>query len=63
MIEFGSCGLGVQHWWWGVHAVDFALLVFLVAGCVVRVVERGEGVVSEKEKRKTEEVRGERALS
>ena len=63
VIEFGSCGLGVQHWWWGVHAVDFALLVFLVAGCVVRVVERGEGVVSEKEKRKTEEVRGERALS
>lgn len=78
VIEFGSCGVGVQHWWWGVHAVDFALLVFLVAGCVGRVVEggagegRGRGVGSgevgrEKGKRETEEevrgVRGERALS
>ena len=66
VIEFASCGLGVQHWWWGVHAVDFAFLVFLVAGCVARVVEggagegRGEGVVSEeeKEKRNTESPRG-----
>ena len=25
VIEFASCGVGVQHWWWGVHIVDLIL--------------------------------------
>ncbi|OSS52754.1 hypothetical protein B5807_02406 [Epicoccum nigrum] len=41
VVEFASCALGVQHWWWGVHAVDFALLVFLAGALVARVVEGG----------------------
>lgn len=56
VIEFASCGLGVQHWWWGVHAVDFALLIILLAGVVAGVAERRalkveERVVSVREKR------------
>lgn len=47
VFEFGSCGVGVQHWWWGVHSVDFALVVMSVLGvgsCVVdRAGRRGGG--------------------
>jgi hypothetical protein len=32
VFEFNSCGVGVQHWWWGVHSVDFALVVMIVLG-------------------------------
>ena len=39
VFEFSTCGLGVQHWWWAVHILDFALLVCLLVGGAVRVVE------------------------
>ncbi|KAF2032766.1 hypothetical protein EK21DRAFT_59931 [Setomelanomma holmii] len=40
MFDFASCGLGVQHWWWGVHSVDFAVVVLGVLGWALRVIER-----------------------
>jgi hypothetical protein len=27
IFEFTSCGVGVQHWWWAVHIIDFSLIV------------------------------------
>jgi hypothetical protein len=35
VFEFASCGVGIQHWWWAVHSVDFSLVVVLLlaAGC------------------------------
>jgi hypothetical protein len=35
VFEFSTCGVGVQHWWWGVHVVDLIMVVALVAGAVV----------------------------
>ncbi|KAF1966738.1 hypothetical protein BU23DRAFT_560007 [Bimuria novae-zelandiae CBS 107.79] len=40
-IEVSTCGLGVQHWWWAVHVVDFVLVLALVLG-MVAVVTEGE---------------------
>jgi hypothetical protein len=40
VFEYGTCGVGVQHWWWGVHIVDLILIVALVAGAAVTVVDR-----------------------
>jgi hypothetical protein len=42
-FEFNSCGVGVQHWWWAVHSVDFALVVMMVLAGVSWVVERLTG--------------------
>ncbi|KAH7067209.1 hypothetical protein FB567DRAFT_541959 [Paraphoma chrysanthemicola] len=42
VFEFNSCGVGVQHWWWGVHSVDFALVVISVLGLVCRMLESKE---------------------
>ncbi|KAF2729317.1 hypothetical protein EJ04DRAFT_546377 [Polyplosphaeria fusca] len=46
-IEFGTCGLGVQHWWWAVHVLD---AVVVVGGAVLgkksgddEGVEKGKG--------------------
>ncbi|KAL1643184.1 hypothetical protein SLS61_009385 [Didymella pomorum] len=39
VIEFASCGVGVQHWWWGVHIIDFILMVAVVGGGVARGIE------------------------
>ncbi|KAF3039792.1 hypothetical protein E8E12_009238 [Didymella heteroderae] len=39
VLEFSSCGVGVQHWWWGVHIVDLILVVALLAGAIARVAE------------------------
>ncbi|EAT91547.1 hypothetical protein HBI56_219570 [Parastagonospora nodorum] len=36
VFEFASCGVGIQHWWWGVHSVDFALVVMIVLGLVIK---------------------------
>lgn len=47
VVEASTCGLGVQHWWWGVHVVDVLLLVSIVAGALISTVE---GTVGEKEK-------------
>ena len=40
VFEFNSCGVGVQHWWWGVHILDVVLGVVLVGAGVGRAVER-----------------------
>ncbi|KAF2437553.1 hypothetical protein P171DRAFT_467617 [Karstenula rhodostoma CBS 690.94] len=37
VIEVNTCGVGVQHWWWGVHVVDFIFLLALVAGAYTSV--------------------------
>lgn len=42
VFEFNRCGLGVQHWWWGVHIVDLVFVVALGATLIARVVEGGE---------------------
>ncbi|KAF1916679.1 hypothetical protein BDU57DRAFT_516920 [Ampelomyces quisqualis] len=39
VFEFASCGMGVQHWWWGVHSLDLAVLVVAVVAGVVRLFE------------------------
>jgi hypothetical protein len=40
VFEFSSCGVGVQHWWWGVHIIDSILLLCLLVGAAVSVCER-----------------------
>tara|TARA_R110002003_G_scaffold225_2_gene16557 strand:+ start:28230 stop:30311 length:2082 start_codon:yes stop_codon:yes gene_type:complete len=40
VFEFNSCRVGVQHWWWGVHSVDVALVAMVVAACLSKIVER-----------------------
>jgi hypothetical protein len=52
VIEFSTCGVGVQHWWWAVHSFDFSFLVFLVAGAVAAWVEKRERAVGKKEEGK-----------
>ncbi|KAI8932560.1 hypothetical protein NX059_010736 [Plenodomus lindquistii] len=39
VFEFKTCGVGVQHWWWGVHVVDLVLALCLGGWAVGRVVE------------------------
>lgn len=39
-FEFNSCGLGVQHWWWAVHSIDFSLFVMLFLAVVCTVHEK-----------------------
>lgn len=34
VLEFSSCGVGVQHWWWGVHVVDLIFALAFVGGLV-----------------------------
>jgi hypothetical protein len=40
VFEFSSCGVGVQHWWWGIHIVDLILMVCVVIGGLVWGYER-----------------------
>jgi hypothetical protein len=40
VFEFSTCGVGVQHWWWGVHIIDLILLLCLLVGAAVGVCER-----------------------
>jgi hypothetical protein len=42
-FEFNTCGVGVQHWWWGVHIVDLILVVIVVFGVLAKMVERVVG--------------------
>jgi len=39
VFEFASCGVGVQHWWWGVHVLDCVLIGCVVAWGLCRVWE------------------------
>ncbi|KAF1352829.1 hypothetical protein EJ07DRAFT_168734 [Lizonia empirigonia] len=36
VIEFSTCGVGVQHWWWAVHIVHLVLVAVLLGGMVAR---------------------------
>ncbi|KAH6882489.1 hypothetical protein BKA58DRAFT_303973 [Alternaria rosae] len=40
VFEFSTCGVGVQHWWWGVHIVDLVLLLCFLFGILASVYER-----------------------
>jgi hypothetical protein len=40
VFEFNTCGLGVQHWWWGVHSLDFGIMVCFFTSVLVRRNER-----------------------
>ncbi|USP76345.1 hypothetical protein yc1106_03619 [Curvularia clavata] len=40
VFEFSTCGLGIQHWWWGIHVVDLILVIALLGAFVAGVVER-----------------------
>jgi hypothetical protein len=40
VFEFGTCGVGVQHWWWGIHIVDLILLLCVLVGLAASVYER-----------------------
>ncbi|KAF2800282.1 hypothetical protein K505DRAFT_293046 [Melanomma pulvis-pyrius CBS 109.77] len=44
-LEFKTCGVGVQHWWWAVHIVDVVALAFLGLGVIVWAVEMVEGLL------------------
>ncbi|KAF2247676.1 hypothetical protein BU26DRAFT_520768 [Trematosphaeria pertusa] len=50
-MEFNTCKLGVQHWWWAVHVVDLIVLVALVGG-VFASVAKGMCMGDVKEKRR-----------
>lgn len=40
-FEFDTCPLGVQHWWWAVHILDFITIGVLLTFCVF---SAGQGV-------------------
>ncbi|RMZ68465.1 polarized growth [Pyrenophora seminiperda CCB06] len=42
VLEFSTCGLGIQHWWWGFHVVDLIVVVCLLAAGVAAVGEKVE---------------------
>jgi hypothetical protein len=50
-IEFQTCGVGVQHWWWGVHIADLVVLVLVGLGVCVWGVERLERLLDGEEER------------
>ena len=39
VIEFSTCGVGVQHWWWAVHIIDLILVVAIIGGSGARLFE------------------------
>lgn len=53
VFEFSTCGLGVQHWWWGIHIVDLVLVITLLGAVVARVVEQLAVVQSIEERKKS----------
>ncbi|KAF1936096.1 hypothetical protein EJ02DRAFT_102070 [Clathrospora elynae] len=40
VFEFGSCGVGVQHWWWCIHIIDLIVVVALLGGGLAYAYER-----------------------
>lgn len=38
-LEFATCGIGVQHWWWAVHITDIIAVALLVNAILARVAE------------------------
>ncbi|KAH7406693.1 hypothetical protein DE146DRAFT_648136 [Phaeosphaeria sp. MPI-PUGE-AT-0046c] len=59
VFEFASCGVGVQHWWWAVYSIDFALVVIGVLSGLTWAVEKvmGRGGSVEKQMNGTTEKR------
>jgi hypothetical protein len=51
VFEFSTCGLGIQHWWWGVHIVDLVLVIALLGAALARVVEHLAVVKTPKEQK------------
>lgn len=47
VFEFNSCGVGVQHWWWAVHSIDFSLVVMILVGGGCWLVEKYNGITKE----------------
>ncbi|KAF2644536.1 hypothetical protein P280DRAFT_545988 [Massarina eburnea CBS 473.64] len=39
-LEFSTCGIGTQHWWWAYHIVDLILVVAVLGWGVASVVEK-----------------------
>ncbi|CAO2649731.1 Nn.00g010230.m01.CDS01 [Neocucurbitaria sp. VM-36] len=39
VFGFSTCGLGVQHWWWGIHIMDLSLIVLFLSAGVLQLVE------------------------
>ncbi|KAF1954928.1 hypothetical protein CC80DRAFT_447968 [Byssothecium circinans] len=54
-MEFSTCGMGTQHWWWVFHVVDLIFVTALVSGGVAVVVERNLTEVGENRKAVKEE--------
>lgn len=44
VFEFSTCGVGVQHWWWGIHVVDLVCVLALLAAGAAWVAEQSRGV-------------------
>jgi len=40
VLEFSTCGVGIQHWWWGVHIIDLVVVICLLAACVAAAAEK-----------------------
>jgi hypothetical protein len=36
VVEFSTCGVGVQHWWWAVHIIDLILVVSFIGALGAR---------------------------
>ncbi|KAE8864158.1 hypothetical protein PTNB29_04122 [Pyrenophora teres f. teres] len=39
VLEFSTCGVGIQHWWWGVHVVDLIVVICLLAAAIAATAE------------------------
>ncbi|QDS69884.1 hypothetical protein FKW77_000672 [Venturia effusa] len=39
-IEVGGCDLGIQHWWWAVHIIDFITIITFVVTVVTWFIEQ-----------------------
>jgi len=40
VLEFSTCGVGIQHWWWGVHIVDLIVVICVLAAGIAAAAEK-----------------------
>ncbi|EDU43156.1 conserved hypothetical protein [Pyrenophora tritici-repentis Pt-1C-BFP] len=40
VLEFNTCGVGIQHWWWGIHIVDLVVVLCLFAAGIAATAEK-----------------------
>jgi hypothetical protein len=57
VFEFANCGVGVQHWWWAVHIIDFSWVVMLVLYGVFWGVEKLNGMTKKHKARSDDEMK------